>query len=134
MIIGIGSDLCNIARIEKIIRQQPEAFMRRVFSPTEQQEIQRRQHTSPQALACIIAKRFAAKEACSKAIGTGLSSGTSLKDMQITHLSSGQPLLTISGGALANLQKRTENKQFTTHLSITDDYPWAQAFVIIETI
>lgn len=134
MIIGIGSDLCNICRIEKIIQQRPAAFMRRIFSPAEQQEMQRRKHISPREYACMAAKRFAAKEACSKALGTGLASGTFWKDMQITRLSSGKPQLQISGGALDNLQKQIGEKSFAVHLTMTDDYPWAQAFVIIETI
>lgn len=108
--------------------------MRRIFSPAEQQEMQRRQHISPREYACTAAKRFAAKEACSKALGTGLASGTFWKDMQITRLPSGKPQLQISGGALGNLQKQIGEKSFAVHLTMTDDYPWAQAFVIIETI
>ena len=134
MIIGIGSDICNIKRIEEMIQKHPQSYKRRLFSIQEQQEIDSREQISELEYACRIAKRFAAKEACSKALGTGLRKGTYWKDMQIIHLPSGKPELYLSGGALANLQKLAPKKKFACHVSMSDDYPWAQAFVIIETI
>lgn len=134
MIVGIGSDLCNIKRIEEMIKNHPHSYLRRLFSSTEQQELANRDKITEQEYACRIAKRFAAKEACSKALGTGLRNGTFWKDMQVTHLPSGKPELHLSGGAMENLQKLAPHQKFICHVSMTDDYPWAQAFVIIETI
>ena len=134
MIVGIGSDICNIQRIEEMIQKHPQSYMRRFFSASEQAEINSRDKISEREYACRIAKRFAAKEACSKALGTGLRSGTYWKDMQILHLQSGKPELHLNGGALNNLQKLAPSEKFACHVSMSDDYPWAQAFVIIETI
>ena len=133
MIVGIGNDLCNISRIEKILQHNSQGLIRRLFSSAEQKELKSLPNKSLKEQAHTIAKRFAAKEACSKALGTGFAQGTYFKDIQIYHHSSGQPYITLSGGALANLHKKVAHQKFLCHLSISDDYPWAQAFVIIET-
>lgn len=129
MIIGIGSDLCDIRRIERSLAEFGERFVRRVFTATEIARAERR----PLTRAATYAKRFAAKEACSKALGTGLKRGVHLATMGVANLPSGAPTLTLSGGAALRLQALTpEGTTPLIHLSLTDDYPWAQAFVVIE--
>ena len=128
MILGIGSDLCDIRRIEKSLARFGERFIQRVFTPVEQAKARRRP-----ALAPILAKRFAAKEACSKALGTGFSRGVFLRDIGVVNLRSGQPTLALTGGALVQLTSMLpEGHEAVIHLTMTDEYPLAQAFVIIE--
>ena len=133
MIIGIGNDLCNISRIEKILQKNSDAIVKRIFSQREIQELIKRNFKTIKQKAAYIAKRFAAKEACAKAIGTGFSDGTLWKDIQIINNHLGKPVLIIEGTSLINLQKHSGYNSFNLHISLSDDYPWAQAFVIIET-
>ena len=128
MILGIGSDLCDIRRIEKSLARFGERFIQRVFTPVEQAKARRRP-----ALAPTLAKRFTAKEACSKALGTGFSRGVFLRDIGVVNLRSGQPTLALTGGALVQLTSMLpEGHEAVIHLTMTDEYPLAQAFVIIE--
>jgi holo-[acyl-carrier protein] synthase len=130
MIIGIGSDLIDISRIEKTVERYGERFIQRIYTPLEQKKAKSRANPVP-----TYAKRFAAKEACSKALGTGIYQGVFFKDMGVVNLPSGQPTFELTGGALKRLQALTpQGMQTRIHLSITDDYPLAQAFVIIEAI
>lgn len=129
MIIGIGSDLCDIRRIERSLAEFGERFTGRVFTPTEIARAERR----PLTRAATYAKRFAAKEACSKALGTGLKRGVYLATMGVANLPSGAPTMALTGGAALRLQALTPaGMACLIHLSLTDDYPWAQAFVVIE--
>jgi holo-[acyl-carrier protein] synthase len=130
MIIGLGSDLIDIKRIEKSLERFGERFIRRVFTDTEIAKAEGRANRAE-----TYAKRFAAKEACSKALGTGLSQGTYWRDMAVTNLPSGRPTLTLSGGALENL-KRLVPKGYKPdiQLTLTDEYPLAQAMVIISAV
>jgi len=130
MIIGIGSDLTDIRRIEKTLLRHGERFKLRVFTPVERAKAEGR------ALAvATYAKRFAAKEACSKALGTGLKKGVFWRDMGVVNLPSGQPTFALTGGAKARLEALTpEGHKALIHLTITDDYPLAQAFVVIEAV
>ncbi len=128
MIIGIGSDLSDIRRIEKSLERFGERFTQRVFTETERVRSERKPDR-----ASSYAKRFAAKEACAKALGTGLKGGVHLRDMGVVNLRSGKPTMALTGGAAARLAKITpEGKISVIHLSLTDDHPYAQAFVIIE--
>ncbi len=128
MIIGIGSDLANIERIDATLKKFGARFEARIFSPVEQEKASKRI-----GKAATYAKRFAAKEACAKALGTGFSRGVFFRDMCVVNLPSGQPTLRLSGGALARLCEMTpEGMTSVIHLSMTDDAPWAQAFVVIE--
>ncbi len=130
MILGIGSDLITIERIEKVLAQHGARFQARVFTQAERD----RASASPHPAAAL-AKRFAAKEACSKALGTGIIKGVFFKDMEVTNLPSGQPTMTLSGGALARLAAITPaGQKAVIHLSLSDDAPYAQAFVVIEAI
>ena len=133
MIIGIGNDLCNISRIEKILEKNPDGLLRRLFSPLEMQYFEKRNFQSISQQAAYIAKRFAGKEACAKAIGTGFAEGVLWKDIQIVSEGSGKPKLLIEGNSLKTLQLKHKMDNFIFHISLSDDYPWAQAFVIIET-
>ena len=129
MILGIGTDLCNIERIEGTITRFGERFLNRVFTPREQAKARSR----PRAVAATFAKRWAAKEACSKALGTGLRMGISWKDMAVSNLRSGQPVMTVTGWAAARLAQMTPSgHEALIHVTLTDDHPWAQAFVVIE--
>jgi holo-[acyl-carrier protein] synthase len=130
VIIGIGSDLIDIRRIEKTLERHGERFIRRCFTDVERAKSDRR------ALrAASYAKRFAAKEACSKALGTGLSRGVFWRDMGVVNLPGGKPTMQLTGGAAERLQVNdTWNMKCAIHLTITDDYPLAQAFVIIEAL
>lgn len=134
MIIGIGSDLANIERFEEALVKFGDRFVNRTFSENEKKEIARRQRLSLKEYACAAAKRFAAKEACSKALGTGFRDGIFLKDIEITHLASGKPELKLRGEALKQLQSLCGEKEPRLLVTMTDDYPWAQAFVIIEVL
>lgn len=130
MIIGIGSDIIDIRRIEKTLERHGERFTARVFT-----EIERRKSDKRAQRASSYAKRFAAKEACSKALGTGLSQRVFWRDMGVVNLASGAPTMRLTEGALARLQRLTpDGHSAVVHLTMTDEYPYAQAFVIIEAI
>src|SRR5829696_3467978 len=127
MIVGIGSDLCNIERIEKSLERFGDRFLNRVFTDVERKKAASRPHTT----AGTLAKRFAAKEAFSKAIGTGFKRGVFMKDIGVVNAPSGAPTLQLAGGAKARLDDLApEGHAIDIHLTMTDDYPWAQAFVI----
>ena len=128
MIIGIGSDLCNIERIEKSLERFGDRFLERVFTDVEKAKARSRPHT----IAGTLAKRFAAKEAFSKAVGTGFKRGVFMKDIGVVNAPSGAPTLHLTGGAKARLDALApEGHAIDIHLTMTDDYPWAQAFVIL---
>jgi holo-[acyl-carrier protein] synthase len=130
MILGIGTDLCNIERIEGTLARFGDRFRARVFTDIEQATAARRKDA-----AGTYAKRWAAKEACSKALGTGLRMGISWKDMAVQNLRSGQPTMQLTGWALNRLNEMTpKGHRATIHVSMTDDHPWAQAFVVIEAV
>ena len=130
MIIGLGSDLIDIRRIEKSIDRFGDRFTHRIFTDIERQKSDRRKQR-----AASYAKRFAAKEACSKALGTGLSKGVFWRDMGVINLPGGQPTMDLKGGAHAQLKSMIpEGMEARVHVTITDDFPWAQAFVIIEAV
>ena len=129
MIIGIGSDLCNIQRIERSMERFGDRFLNRVFTDIEKAKAKSRPHTA----AGTLAKRFAAKEAFSKAVGTGFKRGVFMKDIGVVNRASGAPTLKLTGGASARLDALTpEGHAVEVHLTLTDEYPWAQAFVILE--
>jgi len=127
MILGIGSDLVDVGRIEKVIERHGERFLTRIFTPVERARAERRADR-----VATYAKRFAAKEACAKALGTGLRKGVFWRDMGVVNLPSGRPTLKLSGGALARLAAITpEGCEARIDLTITDEGPMAQAFVVI---
>lgn len=129
MIIAIGSDLCNIERIQSSLDRFGERFLDRVFTVVEKDKAERRPFTK----AGTLAKRFAAKEAFSKAVGTGFKAGVFMKDIGVINAKSGAPTLALTGGAAARLAAITpEGHEAFVHLTLTDDHPWAQAFVVIE--
>ena len=129
MIISIGSDLCNIERIQASLERWGERFELRVFTEVERAKGASRPFTK----AGTMAKRFAAKEAFSKAVGTGFKRGVFMKDIGVVNAKSGAPTLALSGGAAARLAEITPaGYQAVIHLTLTDDHPWAQAFVVIE--
>jgi holo-[acyl-carrier protein] synthase len=129
MIIGVGSDLCDIRRIEKVMARFGDRFLHRVFTDAERARAARR-HVRIQP--GTYAKRFAAKEACAKALGTGFRRGVFHSDMGVVNLPSGQPTLTLTGGALARLREITPRGQVATiHLTLTDEHPYAFAQVMI---
>ena len=131
MIIGLGSDLCNIERIQSSLDRFGERFEKRVFTETERAKARRR----PFTIAGTYAKRFAAKEAFSKAVGTGFRRGVYMKDIGVVNAPSGAPTLALTGGAKARLEELTPpGHTVTVHLTLTDDHPWAQAFVILEAV
>jgi len=128
LIIGTGTDLANIDRIKKVLIRHGDRFRNRVFTKIEQAKA-RRQNDE----ASTLAKRWAAKEACSKALGTGLRMGISWKDMAVTNIDTGQPVMTLTGWAKKRLEELTPVGHFATlHVSLTDDHPWAHAVVIID--
>ncbi|MCX7888524.1 MAG: holo-ACP synthase [Rhodobacteraceae bacterium] len=128
MILGIGTDLANIDRIAGTLARFGDRFRNRVFTETEQRKAARRAD-----VAGTYAKRWAAKEACSKALGTGLRMGIAWKDMGVTNLRSGQPVMQLTGWAAERLAAMTPpGHEAIVHVSLTDDHPWAQAFVVIE--
>ncbi|MER9656035.1 holo-ACP synthase [Mesorhizobium sp. M0152] len=130
MIIGIGSDLIDIRRIEKSLERHGQRFIQRIYTEMEQARSDNRR-----ARAASYAKRFAAKEACAKALGTGLAQGVFWRDMGVVNLPSGAPTMALTGGALARLDKiLPKGHRAAIHLTITDDFPLAQAFVIIEAL
>lgn len=128
MIIGMGSDLCDIRRVEKTLANFGERFIERCFTPVERAKSERRA-----SRAASYAKRFAAKEACAKALGTGLAQGVFWKDMGVVNLPSGKPTLELTGGAAERLASLLPpGHQAVIHLTLTDEYPLAQAHVLIE--
>jgi holo-[acyl-carrier protein] synthase len=130
MIIGIGSDLTDIRRVEKTLQRYGERFIQRVFTETEQRKSEGRR-----LRAASYAKRFAAKEACAKALGTGLRAGVFWRDMGVVNLRSGKPTMALTGGAAARLAAIVPTGHDPViHLTITDDFPLAQAFVVIEAL
>ena len=130
MIIGIGSDLCDIRRIEKTLERFGERFVRRVFTEVERAKSERRVQR-----AASYAKRFAAKEAGAKALGTGFSRGVFLRDIGVVNLRSGAPTLALTGGAADRLSGLCPaGHRAVIHVTLTDDYPLAQAFVVIEAL
>lgn len=134
MIVGIGCDLANINRFEKALAKFGGRFVNRAFSEREKAELARRERLSPKEHACAAAKRFAAKEACTKALGTGFRDGIFMRDIEIVHQPSGKPELYLQNGARQRLEEICGGAAFKIHVTMTDDYPWAQAFVIIEII
>jgi holo-[acyl-carrier protein] synthase len=130
MIIGIGSDLIDIRRVERTLERHPRRFVERVFTEIERQKSDRRKER-----AASYAKRFAAKEACAKALGTGLSRGVFWRDMGVVNLPSGKPTMRLTGGAAKRLAEIVpRGHEAVVHLTITDDFPLVQAFVIIEAV
>jgi holo-[acyl-carrier protein] synthase len=128
MIIGLGSDLCNIERIQSSLDRFGERFVNRVFTDIERAKAERRMLTR----AGTYAKRFAAKEAFSKAVGTGFRQGVFMRDIGVVNLASGAPTLALTGGARARLDALTPpGHAIDVHLTMTDDHPWAQAFVVL---
>ncbi len=128
MIIGLGSDLCDIRRIEQTLQKFGDRFVERCFTPVERQKSERRA-----GRAASYAKRFAAKEACAKALGTGLNAGVFWRDMGVVNLPSGQPTMALTGGAAARLAALTPaGHSPVIHITLTDEYPLAQAYVLIE--
>lgn len=130
MIIGIGSDMIDIRRIEKTIERYGDRFLDRIFTNVERAKSDRRTER-----AASYAKRFAAKEACAKALGTGLRRGVFWRDMGVVNLTSGQPTMRLTGGAQRRLQQLTpEGHEARIHVTITDDFPIAHAFVMISAV
>jgi holo-[acyl-carrier protein] synthase len=130
VILGIGSDLSDIRRIQNSLERFGDRFKERVFTELERSRSDRKADA-----AASYAKRFAAKEACAKALGTGMRRGVFWRDMGVVNMRSGQPTLALTGGALARLKEMTpQGMTATIHLSLTDDHPYAQAFVIIEAV
>ena len=128
MIVGIGSDLCNIDRIQASLDRFGDRFLERVFTEVERAKAARRPFTA----AGTLAKRFAAKEAYSKAVGTGFRRGVFMKDIGVVNSASGAPTLALTGGAKARLDALAPpGHAVDVHLTMTDDHPWAQAFVIL---
>lgn len=130
MIIGLGNDLCDIRRIERTLEQFDRRFIERIFTPVEIAKSERRHQR-----AASYAKRFAAKEACSKALGTGFRRGVFWRDLGVANLPSGKPTMVMTGGALARLEEITpKGMSAQIDVTITDDYPLAQAIVIITAV
>lgn len=130
MILGIGTDLANIDRIQATLDRFGDRFRNRVFTDIELAKARRRKDE-----AGTLAKRWAAKEACSKALGTGLAMGISWRDMAVSNLRSGQPVMHLTGWAAEKLKQMTPpGHDAIVHVTLTDDHPWAQAFVVIEAL
>ncbi len=130
MIIGIGSDLTDIRRVASVLDRFGERFETRIFT-----DIERARSNRKPDRASSYAKRFAAKEACAKALGTGMRRGVFWKDMGVSNARSGQPTLALTGGAAARLAELVPaGRRGVIHLSLTDDHPYAQAFVVIEAL
>ncbi|AXK80268.1 holo-ACP synthase [Pseudolabrys taiwanensis] len=130
MIIGLGSDLCDARRIEKVLERHGDRFLDRIFTPAERAKAERRANRVE-----TYAKRFAAKEACAKALGTGFRKGVFFRDMGVINLPSGRPTMKLTGGALARLKAITPpGYQATIDVSLTDEGPTAQAIVIISAV
>jgi holo-[acyl-carrier protein] synthase len=130
MIIGFGIDLCDIRRVEASLERFGDRFVNRCFTDVEREKSDRRA-----ARAASYAKRFAAKEACAKALGTGIARGVFWRDMGVVNLPSGKPTLRLAGGAAARLARLTPpGYRAIVHLTLTDEYPLAQAQVLIEAV
>jgi holo-[acyl-carrier protein] synthase len=130
LIVGLGSDLADIRRIEATLERFGERFIGRIFTDVERARSERKADR-----ASSYAKRFAAKEACAKALGTGLRAGVFWRDMGVVNMRSGQPTLALTGGAAKRLAAITpQGRTARIHLSLTDDHPYAQAFVVIEAL
>ena len=130
MIIGIGSDIIDIRRIERSVERFGERFLNRVFTSVEREKAESRRRRID-----TYAKRFAAKEACAKALGTGIYRGVTWKQMEVVNLPGGKPTLHLSGAAADRLVELTPSTlNPLVHLTLTDDHPWAQAFVVIEAV
>jgi holo-[acyl-carrier protein] synthase len=130
MIIGLGIDIIDIRRVERLLQEFGTRFTQRLFTATEIAKASRRADPAP-----TYAKRFAAKEACAKALGTGIAAGVFFRDMGVVNLPSGQPTLVLTGGALARVQQLTPpGMTMRLHLTITDEYPLAQAQVLLEAV
>jgi holo-[acyl-carrier protein] synthase len=130
MIIGVGSDLIDIRRVEKTLERFGERFIARVFT-----DIERRKSDGRRQRAASYAKRFAAKEACAKALGTGFRDGVFMRDMGVVNLRSGKPTMALTGGAATRLQALVPaGMQPVIHVTITDEWPHAQAYVVIEAV
>ena len=130
MILGIGSDISDVRRIAKVIERHGDRFIDRIFTPHERARAERRRNRVE-----TYAKRFAAKEACAKALGTGLRAGIAWRDMGVVNLPSGKPTLCLTGGAAARLTALTPpGHRVFIHVTLTDEYPLAQAQVIIEAV
>ena len=128
MIVGIGSDLSDIRRIQAVLDRRGDRFVARIFTEIEKARSERKGDR-----AASYAKRFAAKEACSKALGTGMKRGVFWRDMGVVNLPSGQPTMALTGGAAERLAALIPpGMQPFIHVSLTDDHPYAQAFVVIE--
>jgi holo-[acyl-carrier protein] synthase len=131
LILGIGNDLIDIRRIEQTLERFGERFLDRIYTAEERARAERR----PFNRAATYAKRFAAKEACAKALGTGLRRGVFWRDMRVANLPSGQPTLTLSGGAVKRLAEMVPPGMVAQiNLTMTDDYPWAEAVVVISAV
>lgn len=130
MILGVGTDLCNIERIAAILSRHGDRFRQRIYTATEQALARRRPEE-----ASTFAKRWAAKEACSKALGTGLAMGISWRDMGVVNLAGGMPRMVLTGWAAERLAEITPaDHKAVVHVTLTDEHPWAQAFVVIEAL
>ena len=134
MILGIGSDLIDVRRVEKVIERHGARFIDRIFTEAEQAKAERRAK-APRSLVATYAKRFAAKEACAKALGTGIREGVWWRDMGVVNMPGGRPTMRLTGGALARLEALLPpGHAARIDLTITDDWPLAQAFVIISAV
>ncbi len=132
MILGLGNDICDIRRIEQVMARHGDKFLERVFTDVERAKAEKR---TEKIRAGTYAKRFAAKEAASKALGTGFRAGVFMKDLGVVNLRSGQPTLVMTGGAAERLAKLTPpGMQAVVHLTMTDEYPYASAIVIISAV
>ena len=130
MIVGIGNDLCDIRRLQQVLERHGPRFVARCFTEVERRKSERRANP-----AASYAKRFAAKEACAKALGTGIRGGVFWRDMGVVNRPSGQPTLELTGGAAERLRRIVpEGFEPVIHLSLTDEHPYAQAFVVIEAV
>jgi holo-[acyl-carrier protein] synthase len=130
MIIGIGNDLIDIRRIEKVLERHGERFIDRIFTPIEIRKSERRRQR-----AASYAKRFAAKEACAKALGTGMTTGVFWRDMGVVNMPSGRPTMALTGGAARRLAALVPpGHRAQIHVTITDEFPIAQAYVVIEAL
>ena len=125
-IFGIGTDVINISRIDKLIKKNSSKFINRTFTKLEKNYCEKKKNSSS-----FYAKRFAAKEAFSKALGTGIKKDLSFKNIEIFNNKTGKPSIKIKGKSLALLKKKLKNNKFDIYLSLSDDYPWASAIVII---
>jgi holo-[acyl-carrier protein] synthase len=132
MIIGTGQDITDIRRIEKTLNRFANRFIIRCFAPVEIQKAERRRAAGTHI--ATYAKRFAAKEACAKALGTGFSHGVFMRDIVVQNDDMGKPVIVLTGGALNRLQSISNGRKTSVHLSLTDDYPYAMASVIIECL